>query len=244
VLGPVPEVFVEFGVEDYKESNTRYLLLNGHWSGLVMDASERNLRAIQADHQHWRNDLRAKAAFVTRDNIEGLLAESGLQGEIGLLSIDIDGNDYWVWQAIEGVRPAIVTIEYNSVFGPERAHVVPYEERFERHRAHWSGLYWGASLAALTRLAEAKGYALVGSNSAGNNAFFVARDRLRKPLRALSPAEAHKVSRFRDSRDRGGRLTYLRGAERLEPIASKPIWDVEAERMTTVGEALRPAPRR
>jgi hypothetical protein len=234
-LGPLPPVFVEFGVEDYRESNTRLLLLKDNWSGLVMDSSQRNLANVRRDRLYWQHDLQAVTAFVTRENIELLLSGAGISGEIGLLSIDIDGNDYWVWEAIESVRPVIVVVEYNSVLGPDRALTVPYEPNFERHRAHWSGLYYGASLAALAGLAERKGYALIGSNSAGNNAYFAAKDRLRAPLRALSAKEAHVRSVFRESRDRSGRVNHLRGGERLAAIASLPIWDTEAKAMTTVG---------
>jgi len=234
-LGPLPPVFVEFGVEDYRESNTRLLLLKDGWSGLVIDSSERNLANVRRDRLYWQHDLQVVTAFVTRENIEQILSRAGLSGEIGLLSIDIDGNDYWVWEAIESVRPVLVVVEYNSVLGPDRALTVPYEPNFQRHRAHWSGLYYGASLAALAGLAERKGYALIGSNSAGNNAYFVAKDRLRSPLRALSAKEAYVRSVFRESRDRSGRVNHLRGEERLAAIASLSIWDTEAKAMTTVG---------
>ena len=101
-----------------------------------------------------------------------------MSGEIGLLSIDIDGNDYWVLEAIDSVSPQILVAEYNSLFGPERAVTVPYDAAFVRGEKHYSHLYWGASLAALVRAAETKGLALVGGNRAGNNAFFVRRDTL------------------------------------------------------------------
>ena len=201
----------------------------------MIDSSERNLANVRRDRLYWQHDLQVVTAFVTRENIEQILSRAGLSGEIGLLSIDIDGNDYWVWEAIESVRPVLVVVEYNSVLGPDRALTVPYEPNFQRHRAHWSGLYYGASLAALAGLAERKGYALIGSNSAGNNAYFVAKDRLRSPLRALSAKEAYVRSVFRESRDRSGRVNHLRGEERLAAIASLSIWDTEAKAMTTVG---------
>ena len=89
-----------------------------------------------------------------------------------LLSIDIDGNDYWVWNAIDG-QPRLVVIEYNSSFGPDRAVTIPYDPSFDRFQHHPFGIYHGASIAALAKLGAAKGYALVGGDSNGVNAFFV-----------------------------------------------------------------------
>ena len=232
---PLPDSFIEFGVEDYREANTRFLLLNNNWRGLVFDGSERNIAAIRSDYQYWRHGLRAMQAFVTRENIDELITTAGHGGEVGLLSIDIDGNDYWVWEAIKSIEPVIVVVEYNSVFGPERALTVPYQADFSRNEAHSSNLFYGASLAALHHLGERKGHALVGCNSAGNNAYFVRRDRLRPPLRGLTPGEAFVESRFRDSRDRAGRLTYLEGQDRLLAIASMKVWDIVLGELVAVG---------
>jgi hypothetical protein len=225
-LPGLPRAFVEFGVQDYVESNTRFLLLNDNWSGLIIDGSAEDIRAIRASRFHWRHDLTAVAAFVTRDNINGLIAARFGEAGIGLLSIDLDGNDYWVWEAI-ACRPGVVACEYNSVFGGERAVTVPYREDFERGAAHSSMLYFGASLAALRLLARRKGYVFVGSNSAGNNAFFV-RDDLAAPFSALAESAAYVESRFRESRDSSGAMTYLAGDERLRAIQDMPLVDVES----------------
>jgi hypothetical protein len=227
------DFFVEFGVEDYSESNTRFLLMKDNWSGLVIDSSPMNVRAIEQSYYFWKHDLKAIYRFVDRDNIEGILREAGVPRDLGLLSVDIDGNDYWVWEAIQDFRPAIVVCEYNTVFGPEATVTVPYDPAFMRGRAHHSNLYFGASIAALHRLAEAKGYALVGSNSTGGNAFFVRED-LANGLPRLCPEEAHVYSRFRDSRGKDGRLTFLRGAERAKAIGDMPLIDVVTGRTIRV----------
>jgi hypothetical protein len=230
------EVFVEFGVEDYSESNTRFLLVNDNWRGLVMDGGDRHLAFLRRTGLDWRHDIEGKAAFVDRDNINGLIASAGIRGDIGLLSVDIDGNDYWVLEAIDVVSPRILVVEYNSNFGPEASVTVPYDAGFERGRAHWSQLYWGASLAALDGLARRKGYALVGGNSAGNNAFWVREDVLGDLSRAPVD-EAYAVSRFRESRDESGALSFVRDQRpRLAIIRNMPLWDVEAERTITVAE--------
>ena len=130
-LAPTP-MFVEFGVETYVEANTRFLLRHRGWSGLVMDGSAANVARIRSDPIFWRYNLKAVEAFITRENIDSLIESQGLRGDIGLLSIDIDGNDYWVWEAVSVVRPAIVVIEYNARFGTDAAVTVPYDPGFVR----------------------------------------------------------------------------------------------------------------
>jgi hypothetical protein len=231
------ETFVDFGVESYIEANTLFLLRNNNWRGLIMDGSAKNIEKARKNTIYWRHDLTARIAFITKDNINDLILEAGFSGDIGLLSIDIDGNDYWVWEALEAVQPIIVIAEYNSAFGARRALTIPYDPAFTRHKAHHSGLYWGCSLKALERLGTAKGYALVGSNNAGNNAYFVRRDHLNglSPLRA---EEAHVDSKYREARDESGRLTYLSGEARLQTIKHLPIVDLD-HGLTTLEVLLR-----
>jgi hypothetical protein len=222
--------FVEFGVQDYSESNTRFLLLNDNWRGLVMDGDQGNIESIQARDMYWRHDLTALCRWIDRDNINGILEDSGFSGPIGILSIDIDGNDYWVWQRIDAVQPVMVIAEYNSVFGARQAITVPYDPAFNRTRSHYSNLYWGASLPALASLGRSKGYALVGSNIAGNNAYFVHESYLgRGGVVALAAEQGYVESRFRESRDERGQLTYVGGAARRQMIAGMPVYDIERD---------------
>jgi|ERR1700682_641750 len=237
-LGPLESRFIEFGVEDYSESNTRFLLVNDNWQGLVLDASLRHIERIRLQDYYWRHELTAVRAFVDRENVNALFRQNGFAGKIGLLSIDIDGNDYWVWEAIDSVDPAVVVCEYNAVFGPSRAVTVPYDPRFERSRAHPSNLYWGASLKALCLLAKRKGFAFVGTNSAGNNAYFARMDRL-GPLRPLSSEEGFVDARFRESRDSNGRLTFLSGNERQVAIADMKVVDLESNKTIRVDDIER-----
>src|SRR4029077_2583078 len=217
-LSPLPDSFVEFGVEDYRESNTPLLLLNDNWRGLILDGSQKHIDQIQRGETYWRHTLTARCAFITRENINDLIRESGFTGEIGLLSIDIDGNDYWVWEKLDAVNPVIAIVEYNSIFGPDLAVTIPYDSNFARHKVHFSGQFWGASLSALDLLAKRKGYSLVGCNSGGNNAYFVRNDKIGN-LRVLEPGKAFVDARWRDSRDKDGKLTYLSGQERFQAIA-------------------------
>jgi hypothetical protein len=191
------KIFVEFGADNYNfESNTRFLLTNNNWAGLVMDGSNSAIRQLKNNRIYWLYNLKAVCAFITRDNINDLLIENGVTGEIGLLSIDLDGNDYWVWRAISAINPVIVIVEYNHRFGPDVAVTIPYDENFDRYKAHPSRLYFGASLKALCKLGNQNGYSFVGCNSNGVNAFFVRNDKKPESIKALTAEEGYVGGRF------------------------------------------------
>ena len=222
----VPPLFVEFGVQDYTEANTRYLLTHDNWAGLVIDGSPENIARVTADPLYWRHNLKAKCAFVTRENINDLLTEAGLRGEIGLLSVDIDGNDYWVWEAIDAVDAVLVVVEYNWRFGPTRRVTVPYRPDFVRGDAHHSMVCYGASLAALEALGRRKGYDLVGCNSAGNNAFFVRAERRPASLPVVDVASAYVAGRFREARRVDGTFADLDPAEEIALVDALSVVEV------------------
>jgi hypothetical protein len=171
--------FVEFGVQDGTECNCANLAINFGWSGLLMDGDPGNViearRYYQARLNSHTKAVQIAECFVTRDNINAVLTEHGFEGEIDLLSIDIDGNDYWIWKAIDAIQPRVVVIEYNASYGPERSITIPYDPNFVWMATHHE-FYYGASLAALTRLAHYKGYILSGCESSGTNAFFIRKD--------------------------------------------------------------------
>lgn len=219
------KLFVEIGVESYVEANTRFLAEHNNWAGLLLEADAEQVAAIRSDHIYWAANIKAVAAFITRENINGLLTEHGLAGDIGLLSIDVDGNDYWLWEAVTAVDPRIVVCEYNSFLGKGRPLVVPYDAGFRRVQAHYSWLYYGTSLPALENLGRRKGYQLVGTNSAGNNAFFVRSD-VGQHVPVCTVEEAFTVARFREAHDTAGNLTYLDYAAGQALIGDLPVCDV------------------
>jgi hypothetical protein len=225
--------FVEFGVENYTEANTIFLLKHRYWRGLVIDGSTENIDTIKRSTEYWRYDLRADASFITRDNINSIISKNGLQGELGLLSIDIDGNDYWIWESIDCVNPCIVVAEYNSLFGPTAKLSTPYRPDFVRSMADSTNMYYGASIAALDHLAKSKGYSLVAGNSAGNNVFFV-RDDLLGTLEKLTPQEAYVCAAFREAHSPEGEVLHLSFEERQAVIAHLPLVEVVSRATTTL----------
>jgi len=231
------KTFIEFGVENYEESNTRFLLLNDNWQGMVLDACEQDIRYIERDDFYWKYDLQVKQAWITRENIDDLLVGSGFGEHVGILSIDIDGNEYWVWEAIVSIRPLIVIVEYNSLFDLQPV-VVPYREDFQRTSAHHSNLYYGSSLAALAQLGQKKGYLLLGSNMWGHNAFFVRAD-VAGEFRGRAPEDVYVASNFRESRDEFGRLTYVRRDDRFKLIEALPVIHVGTGKTASLREFRR-----
>ena len=229
--------FVEFGVEDFSEANLRFLIERSPWSGLVMDGSPDLEMHLQAAGLAWRRHIQAKSVFITAENINDLIKESCIQPELDILSIDLDGIDYWVWKAFNAYSPRIVIVEYNSLFGPSTAITVPYRPDFQRAKAHYSHLYWGASLGALIHLAREKGYSCVGSTSTGLNAFFI-RDDVRGNLPTMTSEQAWRNLCVRESRDREGRMSYLSGSDRIKAIEHLPVVDVRTSESASIKSFL------
>lgn len=163
-IGTTNSYYVEFGVENGLECNTRYLREKKNWKGLLMDGGYANPA------------INLKKEFITRENITSLFVKYKVPSEFDLLSIDIDYNDFYVWNAIKDYKPRVVVIEYNSTHLPNEDKIVVYNAK-----GRWDGTnYFGASILSLTRLAKKKGYTLVYANNNGVNLFFVRNDLLKK----------------------------------------------------------------
>ncbi|MCR5209087.1 MAG: hypothetical protein K6C99_02630 [Lachnospiraceae bacterium] len=172
-IGTKNKRFIEFGVQDGLESNTHYLLFKD-WSGLWIECDSEAFEKINRKFVNVirEGNLKVLCEFITKDNINELFKKAGFTGEIDLLSIDIDGNDYYVFENISVVNPRVIIAEYNGKFPPNYEWKQPY---FDKHL--WDGTdKHGASLAALNHLANEKGYKLVCTNLNGCNAFFVRND--------------------------------------------------------------------
>jgi hypothetical protein len=227
--------FVEIGIGDYTEANTRFLLTERGWSGVVVDSTTADIEKLRGSEAYWRYPLTALNSFVAAENVNEIIATGGLKGDIGLLSIDIDGMDYWIWNAIEVVSPRIVVCEYNGIFGSKAAVTVPYEPAFDRRTKHYSWLYGGTSLGALGHLAARKGYTLVGCNAGGNNGFFVRNDVM--AAGDLKPsARPYRKPVFRESRNPDGTLSFLDVAEGVKLIRDLPVYDVARDKTIKIAD--------
>lgn len=192
-----PNTFCEFGF-DITEFNCSRLLRQG-WRGLLIDGDRQRVRFA---NRVLRKDptlrIAAECAFLDLGNLSETVRRFLGRDELGVLSIDVDGNDYWFLEALMPLRPVLIVVEYNASFGL-RSLSVPYDAAFDRHRKHASGWYHGASLNALGRLAGLHGYALVAISEAGGNAFFVRRDRADSALiQPLDPQTAYRENLLRN----------------------------------------------
>ena len=223
------KTFIEFGVEDFIQANCRFLLMKDDWKGFVIDSSKNNISRLQSLYFYWKYELNSLVAYITKENINDLLSKSGFKEDLGILSIDLDGNDYYILQAIENFKPRILICEYNAVFGEKRKISIPYQPDFNRTKSHYSNLYWGASLAAMTFLANKKGYSLVGTNSACLNAFYIRNDLINSKVEVLTVEDSYFPSSLRESRDKLGNKTYITGNERLDVIRGLQVYEVEKQ---------------
>jgi hypothetical protein len=172
-IGVSNEFFVEFGVGNGIENNTTYLL-SKNWHGAWMEADPERVEDIKKTFARpiAAGSLSVKNAVVTADNVQQLFQELHVPQEFDLLSIDIDGNDYWVWKAIEDYSPRVVVVEYNALYRPPTKWVMKYNPEHG-----WNGSsHMGASLKSLEVVGREKGYCLVGCELIGINSFFVRND--------------------------------------------------------------------
>jgi hypothetical protein len=194
-IGVTNRKFIEFGVEDGTECNAANLAINFHFNGLLMDGDAENVARGRQFYDTMLGSRKAEVtvaqSWITAENINDTIRSHGISGEIDLLSVDIDGNDYWVWKAIDAVAPRVVVVEYNAALGPNRSITVPYQPNFNRWSHHSSGFYFGASLAAFVSLGRSKGYSLIGCESSGANAFFVRDSAMKDPFNRVDADRAH-----------------------------------------------------
>jgi len=165
--------FVEFGVGDGRECNSAKLVVEQGWSGMMIEAGAKDFAAAMKRYADYPT-VAIRQYFVSAENIAKIFELEGVPTQFDLLSIDVDGNDYWIWKSLSLFRPKVVVIECNSLYAPPHKWVLPYDAAFR-----WNGdWHFGASLAALEALGRELGYALLGCDKSATNAFFVHNDLL------------------------------------------------------------------
>jgi hypothetical protein len=237
------DFFIEFGVENYNESNTRFLMMNRNWSGLIMDSSPKNISYIKNREYFWKYDLHPIATFINKENINDIISNKikklGISNKIGLLSVDIDGVDYWILSAIDCIDPTIIICEYNAIFPDDIPLTVPYDKSFIRNEKHHSNLYWGANLKAFINLLEERDYKYLGSNLQNSNAFFCKKKLAEKYLSSLfKGTQSVGNLKIRESKDAEGNFTLLRGRERINEIKNLPLINLTTQQKIKIENLL------
>ena len=221
--------FVEIGVGDYSEANTRYIYEKSFSEGLIIDI-ENNLRdKVSKNINLWKGLLHVENIEINSENINEILDKYNLNANLDLFSIDIDGIDYWV---IDNLKPQIsklFVLEYNPTFGHNLEITIPNIKNFNRFKSHYSGCYYGCSLKAMIKLMDRKGYDFLGTNKLNFNAFFASKnithtfENLKQNLDSL---ENYSLIKIRDSKNKEGELDFLDKKQRLIQIKNLEIIDV------------------
>ena len=219
-LGIPSPNFVEIGIGDYRESNTRFLYNRVHSKGLIIDCLDQLYTKVKPYVNLWKGDLRIHQRIINTENINEILVKY-CDYEIDIFSIDIDGIDYWIIAKLKPNISKIFIAEYNPVFGSDLEITVPNINDFDRTNYHFSNLCYGFSLKALIKLMEVKNYYFLGTNLQKNNAFFIS-NYLKKenffPNINLKKLSYYSDSNIRDSRDIKYNLNYLHGDKKLKEI--------------------------
>ena len=177
--------FLDIGSNDCINSNCANLAFNFDWEGVFIDASRKLLQTGKRNYKWFGKveKLKFVNSFLYPENINQVVCNNVSSIEIDFASIDIDGNDYAIWQALDCVKPKIVVVENKIEYGQYDI-VVPATKAF-------SAAQWGASVVSLTRLSAEKGYTLVATNNQGFNAFYMRNDFLK--MSGLQPLTVESV---------------------------------------------------
>lgn len=212
--------FVEIGVGNYRESNTRFLYNKYHPKGLIIDYIDDMEKKVKPFVNLWKGDLRIYNKQINSENILDILNNS-CDYEIDIFSIDIDSIDYWIIEKLNRNISKIFVAEYNPVFGSELEVTVPNISGFERNKYHYSYLCYGMSLKALINLMDKKGYYFIGTNLQKINAFFISKEFKKEEFFKnieIKSLDNYTNSNIRDSRDRNNNLSYLSGDKKFKEI--------------------------
>ncbi len=193
-IGTTNRKCVEIGCGYVVECNTANLILNHHWHGLLIDKGKEETDYARRYYSQKKKMKEGSPVIqnvqISRDNINEILKEAGFKGDIDLLSVDIDGTDYWIWKAVDAIKPRVVLVEIQCIWGSQHSVTVPYSDRFEPWFVDGFGIHSGASLPAFQKLAAEKGYRFVGVESYGYNAFFVRND---IPQKLIPEEDVHVI---------------------------------------------------
>lgn len=218
LIGTINKMCAEICAGDGIQCNSANLIINHSWHGLLVDGDsklvERGTRYYGSGPSTFFAPPIFKQAWITKDNINTILIDNGFTGEIDLLTIDVDGNDWWIWQAIDVINPRVVVVEINGALASDQPWIMPYQADFDKRKGKLHAYGYGASLSAFERLARAKGYRLIGIESHGINAFFIRDDVGQNIFSAVSANECLANSLFAKQfrakhNDRLTKLTWI-----------------------------------
>ena len=229
--------FVEIGVGDYQEANTRFLFERTNAKGLIIDCLNQLHSKVSKNLTLWKGDLKIIEKLVNNENINETLKENGFNNKVDLFSLDVDGIDYWILKSLPSNFSKIIVVEYNSTFGGDLEITVPNIPKFNRTNYHYSNLCFGASLKAIIKLMKNKNYVFLGTNLSRVNAFFISKTELSKVNLNLpneNDLSEHINSNIRESRSVDGKLSYLSGINKIKEIENCEVIDLSEENLAPI----------
>lgn len=228
-LGIKRPKFIEIGIGDYSESNSRFIFERTSPKGMVVDSIPDLENKIKKRIKIWKGDLKIVNKEINSNNVLDTIKKDKMMVDLDLFSIDIDGIDYWVLDKLPKFFSKIVVLEYNPTFGFELEVSVPNIPNFNRSLYHYSNLCFGMSLKAAVEIMEEKNFYFVGVNLMRNNAFFISKEFQKndyfKNLK-IDKLEQINEANFRESRDKNGTLNYLSGKEKIKEISECEVVDL------------------
>tara|TARA_B100000965_G_C19596512_1_gene760497 strand:+ start:1126 stop:2040 length:915 start_codon:yes stop_codon:yes gene_type:complete len=229
--------FVEIGVGDYTESNTRYLFETTSPQGIIFDVIDDFKAKVIENIKLWKGDLKIIKKSVNSDNILNLLKKNNFLKNLDLFSLDIDGTDYWVIEKLPKDFSKIVVLEYNPIFGSKLKLTVPNLKNFNRSKYHYSNLCFGASIKAMVDIMNKKNFVFIGTNLANCNAFFISKkyiQNIKLKIPKKNNLESFIISNIRESRSKKNTLTYLSGLKKIKKIRDCEVVDLHNKKYKKV----------
>lgn len=224
--------FIEIGVGDYRESNTRFIYNRFHSKGVIIDCIDDMKKKVKPHVNLWKGDLRICNSFINSNNINEILKKN-CDFDVDVFSLDIDGIDYWIIQKLKKNISKIFIAEFNPVFGPKLKVTVPNIDDFDRTNYHYSNLCYGMSLPALVHIMKKKNFTFVGSNIACHNAFFISNNYISNislKLPEENNLKEYVENNFRESRAKNYKLSFLSGEDKLKMISNCEVIDLSVSK--------------
>ena len=224
--------FIEIGVGDYHESNTRFIFERTSCKGLIIDIIEDFKKKVSQNTKVWRGDLNILSKKIDSENFIPTIKEYNFKDNVDIFSIDVDGIDYWILEKIPKKFSKIIVAEFNPYFGSELSITVPNDPNFNRTNYHNSNLCFGASLKAIIELLSKKGFIFLGTNLFRNNVFFVNedfKDQLSIDFPDTKDLSKFTNANFRESRDINNNLTLISPQKIINKIADCNVVDLSNE---------------
>jgi len=219
---------LELGAGNFHECNSRFLAEFRSADVVPVDAREDLISSVSKLSVYWKNHIYPIQTWITPESIKTIQATANEKiGFFNILSLDLDGNDYWVAKEIDYSNVEIIVVEYNPIFGHKRAITILENENFDRTEAHYTWDYYGASLLAWVNLFQSHNFSFIGSNLQGTNAFFIKTNNTSKLNFLISnDYEMYVNCPTRDARDKAGKMSYRSFAQRKQDIYGLEVFDL------------------